>query len=451
MRKLTRRDFLKVGASTAIGLGASALFDGVSELSATPSTVHVITGDKFSELYEMSRQAAQAMGIHSGINLSGSRVFIKPNLVCFGQGFYTPFLGDCPKAEILVALAEQCLLAGADKVTIGDASHMVSWNWEKVHFFPGNRIFDSTNIKEAASHLSLAFPTQEIALSCLHEADEWEYIPSSSEHPIMAPGLQIARSFYDSDVMISVGAIKTHQWADISCAMKNLVGTIPAHPPYGFPTNVFMQRPFVHAAYANTTAAGFEKAGIEACFTDILKWRKDAGKQDFAILDCTRGVEGMGPRSLPVGLGTTINIKNRSPIGKYFLLASNDITAVDATAVRIMNQSVDNIRTLLMAQHLGLGEIHNIDVQGDASLDELIISDWRPAILQVDEWGLALSAAPSPEELHTAQQSKIINTVAGITVPAALTAGLRSCHRRKPKCPGENPSPENPSDKHEEK
>ena len=71
-----------------------------------------------------------------------------------------------------------------------------------------NTVFDTTNIQDAVSHLQAAFPTQTIELSCLHEVDEWKYIPSSSTVKLMAPGLKVAKSFYEADHMITIPVLK---------------------------------------------------------------------------------------------------------------------------------------------------------------------------------------------------------------------------------------------------
>lgn len=435
MGKCTRRDFLKASAGTAAALGASQVLGGVPRLSAqAPSTVHVALGDELSELYRMACDAAQAVGIGSGpVNMSGTRVFIKMNMVCMGQGTFVPHYGDTTKAEVALGVAEQCLRAGADKVTIGDASHAVTWDWSTVGYFSGNTVFDTTNMLDAVAQLQLDFPNQEIELTCLHEVNEWEFIPSTSTEELMAPGIKLGKAVADADHLITISPLKTHQWADISCSMKNLVGTICAFPPYGnFPGPTFLQRDNVHRAYANITSGGIPQAGIEALFTDIIKWRKDQGKQDFAFNECSVGVEGNGPRPFPAGFGKIIDIKARSNIGRYYILAGNDIPAVDATAIRIMGQDVETIRQLVIARALRLGEITNIDLMG-ASINDLLIPDFLAA-KQVDEWGLASTVPPALHGTHTQPRSKMVNTIAGLALPAVLIGGLHAWHQRKQSC-----------------
>jgi uncharacterized protein (DUF362 family) len=432
MGKFTRRDFLKASAGTCAALGTSQILSCIPKVAT--STVYVEFGNQLSDLYQMAGNAAHAIGIGSGgVNMSGTTVFIKPNLICMGQTDFTPKLGDVTKAEVIIGIAEQCLKSGADKVTIGDGAHGLSWDWSTIGFLNGNTVFDTTNIQDAVSHLQAAFPTQTIELSCLHEVDEWKYIPSSSTVKLMAPGLKVAKSFYEADHMITIPVLKNHQWADISCAMKNLFGVVTAKPPYGsVPGPTWMMRDSVHSSYANTTSGGEQQAGIEAAFIDILKWRKDAGKQDFAIMDCSIGVEGNGPRASPFGLGKAIDIKARSNIERYFLLASDDIVAVDATSSRIMGHKVTDIRQLRMADYLQLGEITDIDLTG-ALLGELSIPDWITA-KQVEEWGVASTVPAAFHGTNMRQRSQMVNTMAGLGLPVSMIGGLRAWHQRKKTC-----------------
>ena len=317
---------------------------------STQATVHTVLGDGPSDLYGMGRRAAEALGLHAGSDLSGKAVFIKPNLVAFGLGLPSdPLTGEWTKAEILVGILEQCLEAGAARITIGDGAQGIYWDWNSVFFFQGNRLLGGTNLKEAVESLKTRFPLQEIELLCLNAVNEWEHIPSSSDHEMMVSGLKIARSFYEADHVISVPVLKTHTLADLTCAMKNYVGVTPALPPYG---NTVV-RNGMHGAYVNARSAGFRDAGIAACFTDIVKWRKQAGRQDYAIVDGSIGIEADGPTVMTGG--KTIDIAQRSRAGKYFLIASDDLPAADATAARVMGMDVGNVKQLRMASSIGAG------------------------------------------------------------------------------------------------
>jgi uncharacterized protein (DUF362 family) len=435
MPGLTRREFVKLGSGACLAIGAPSILGcgGDEEpiiASAEPheATVHAILGDGLGDLYRMGGDAAQALGINAGRKLSGARVFIKPNLFISGMGFdaYMPETGMYTKSEILVGIAEQCLLAGADKVTIGEGAHGRSWEWTEMKFFEGNTVLQKRNLAEAVERLRATHPGQEVELLCLNAADEWEHIPSCSDHEIMQEGLMIARSYWEADHAISVPVMKTHMWSDVTCSMKNLVGVTPLKPPYATTS----MRDRVHTAYASAKSGGFEKTGIAGCFTDICKWRKEARKEDFAIIDCSIGIEGNGPMLTPRA-PNVVDTKERTPVGKYFLLASNDLAAADATAVRIMSRNVDDVKQLVLASRLGLGEIRNVGISG-STLDQLQISDFKWPETSVSEWGVAESPLPLSEESSGNAASRAINTLGGISIPAGMICFLRNMARGEP-------------------
>ena len=218
----------------------------------------------------------------------------------------------------------------------------------------------------------------------------------------------IARSYWEADHAISVPVMKTHRWSDVTCSMKNLVGVTPLKPPYG--TSYLRDR--VHAAYAHAGSGGFENAGIAGCFTDICRWRKEAGKEDFAIIDCSIGIEGNGPMLTPEA-PNVVDTKERSPMGKYFLLASNDLAAADATVVRVMGRDAKEVKQLVMASRLGIGEIEEVDIIG-ATLDQLRIPDFKWVEAPVPEWGVEESPLPSLPESSVLASSRIFQ--AGVVI-----------------------------------
>jgi uncharacterized protein (DUF362 family) len=259
------------------GLQGCADDDEKGLAGSAQATVYTVLGDGPSDLYRMGRQAAELLGVHAGDDLSGKAVFIKPNFVVFGSGMpVDPSTGEWTKAEIVVGVAEQCLEAGADKVTIGDGSQGVEWDWNSAVFFKGNTVFGQRNLKQAVDSLKARFPHQHVELLCLNGVNEWENIPSSSDHEMMLSGLKIARSFFEADHVISVPVLKTHALADMTCSMKNYVGVTPSLPPYGKYGDALI-RSELHKAYAKATSGGIEEAGIAACFTDIVRWRMQTG------------------------------------------------------------------------------------------------------------------------------------------------------------------------------
>jgi uncharacterized protein (DUF362 family) len=433
MSPFTRRQFLKASAGTWLSLGTPLLVQGCGgddekDRQAVPSaraTVNAVLGDGPSDLYRMGRRAAELLGLHAGGGLSGKTVFIKPNFVVLGAGSpVDPETGEWTKAEIVVGIAEQCLEAGAGKVSIGDGAQGVDWDWRSLVFFQGNTVFEKTNLKDAVDSLRAGYPHQRIELLCLNEVNEWGHIPSSSRHEMMEPGLKIARSFYEADHVISVPVLKTHSLADMTCSMKNYVGVTPSLPPYGIYGQGLI-RSELHKAYANAASGGIDRAGIEACFTDIVRWRRGAGKKDLAIVDCSIGIEGDGPTLVTGGL--TMDVRKRVPAGSFFLLASDDLAAADAIAATVMGLDTAHLKQLRLAERLGIGETRSIRLVGDATLDRLRIRDLVKAT-QFDEWGVASTLPQSWAGSSRRKENQIANAVGAFGLAAGSIVLYRHLH-----------------------
>ena len=188
----------------------------------------------------------------------------------------------------------------------------------------------------------------------------------------------IAKSFYEADHVISLAVPKSHVYSMMTGAIKNYFGVVPS-VHLGMPGGT--GRIIAHAIYYYATCGGVPNIGVTGAYMDIVKWRLDQGKEDFAILDCSLGIESDGPNPPPTNNGTTIDHKQRNKIGKYYLLASDDLIAADSIAAQIMNFPFETVKQFAVAENLGLGVIHNIRLNG-ASLEDLVVSDWiKPKLI----------------------------------------------------------------------
>jgi len=399
--RLNRRDFLRICVSAGTAVAASQILPGCGDKNPTkPQAANTQTSRiaciRGTDLYEMARQVLEAVGgIEAFVN-PGETVFIKPNFMAVGM-FENPFAtGWSTKPEILIAVAEECLKAGASEVIIGDGAQVRSWSWQNLTTLDG-----STNLAEAAQNLSLAYG-KPVRLACLEvDTPEWVEIDSSVEIEPGRKKIAVSSFFYHADRVISVPVLRTHPWTQLTLSMKNLLGVTPLGR-YGS----FIMRNKLHEAYANS-------GGIEQCFIDILKVRKP----DLAILDASIGVEG---------LMYTVNMKDR--LGDWFLLAGADLVALDATAARIVNHDVEDVKQLGMASEQGLGRVleEHIDVIGE-SLDEMRMA-WLRAP-HVEEWGAAPGdeIASSGPESH--RRSAIINHLIPFFLPMGTCLFLKHTHR----------------------
>jgi uncharacterized protein (DUF362 family) len=392
--KISRREFLQLSAGSCLAMSMPPLMgcagddddDDDNDTAGAPdphdheapeqvvggrTMVHVVTGDSLSEIFGMARESMVHLGITKN-SLRGAKVFIKPNFVSLGLGD-RGFLGDggeCTKADIVAAVAEQCLEAGARHVVIGEGGQGKRWDWNTVTFLPGNTFHGARNLAEARDYLNTKYGDNRVRLVCLNLYDKWKLVPSCSDDPALAEGLPVARDWYDADHVISLPVIKSHIFADFTACLKNYVGIVPI---YG-PTGCGFVRQKMHAAYAHATCAGVPDVGVAGAFLDAQSYRVSEGKVDFGIVDCTIGVESSGPHLEPMNGGLTIDLKARTPMGKYFMLAGQDLAATDYVASKVMN--FGPLKQLIVAKRLGLSTFENIMLSG-ANLDDLVITDWK--------------------------------------------------------------------------
>lgn len=355
MRGMTRRRLLKSAANGTLAFGASQLFPGCgfpeapSAPTDKPARVAAIRG---TDLHVMTREALAVFGGAEAIINPGDTVFIKANFCTAGflavDGVAN---GSCTKPEIVVAVAEECLRAGAGKVIIGDGAQAITFSWEELHTLDG-----STNLAREADRLNTKYPGK-LELACLAaDSPAWDPVPS----PYTGLGqIYVSSLVSRADKVISVPVLKSHMMTRVTASLKNLVG-VTSIDDYGFGTPSRMK---LHNAIG----------GIEQCFLDIAS----AIEPDFAIIDASVCGEGTGPMIIPGIIGRTVNMRDR--LGDWLLLASDDLVAADATATRVISHSTNKVKHLTMAYDQGLGQIDEslIEIVG-ANLGELRV-EWQPA------------------------------------------------------------------------
>jgi uncharacterized protein (DUF362 family) len=353
--EISRRDFVRASALAAGGAVAGACLGSTTGPSATTAQVAAVRG---TNLGTMTRDVLDALGGIQTVVHEGETVFIKPNMVSLpAAGWSNVFAaGECTKPEILIAVAEACLEAGAAEVTIGDGSHQPSLNWEHATTLDGSK-----NLAGEAARLSSAYGRPVRVASLEVDSPAWVEVPSGTYLGTIAVSSLVARA----DRVISVPVAKTHSWAQLTLSLKNFIGVTPLER-YGDIPNGIMDRGVVldHSS----------PRAIAAIYLDIVQ----GVQPDLAIVDFSIGVEGDGP-NLHHG-GRTVDMRDR--LGSWLLLASTDLVATDATAARIMSHDPARMAQLAMGYEMGMGEIHEdrIGLLGER-LDDLRVS-WSAADLR---------------------------------------------------------------------
>jgi uncharacterized protein (DUF362 family)/Pyruvate/2-oxoacid:ferredoxin oxidoreductase delta subunit len=162
----------------------------------------------------------------------------------------------------------------------------------------------------------------------------------------------ISKDFFDVDIIISLPRLKTHSLTYMTCAVKNLFGSIPG---------MIKARSHMRAK----TTEEFAHFLLDL-YSSIL-YGFDKPKQIIHIADAVIGMEGEGPgtKGKPKEIGA--------------IICGTDAIAVDFIGANLVCLDVNKINTIIAGEERNLGKasFQDIDLVGD-SIDTLKIEDFEP-------------------------------------------------------------------------
>jgi uncharacterized protein (DUF362 family) len=242
-----------------------------------------------------------------GVDVRGKRVLLKPNLVEYRAG--SP-INTHPSVIVGATIAMR--RAGAIEVAVGEG--------------PGHQ--RDIEYLLTATGLSDHLREHRIRFVDLNTDDvEWRQLASNFSG---MGRIALPASVLRADLVVSMPKLKTHHWAGMTCAMKNLFGVVPG-AVYGWPKNVLHQH------------------GINNCIVDLVATVRPA----LTIVDGIVGMEGDGPiMGLPRAFGV--------------LAMSHDLVAADATCARVLGFDAARLSYVEAAgRFLGNLDEQRIDHRGE--------------------------------------------------------------------------------------
>ena len=303
---LTRREFLAALPLTAAAASACrpAPYDRASFVVPSRSDVALIAAPDYG--------AGVVDAITRGIELlrpavKGRRVLLKPNLVEYESG---TMINTHP--VVIAGAIDGFRRAGAREVVVGEG--------------PGHR--RDTEYLLAASGLGDYLRELRVPFVDLNVDDVRPVALKSrfTERDTLFLPVELLKS----DIVVSMAKLKTHHWAGMTAAMKNLFGLVPG-AVYGWPKNLL------------------HFCGIDASILDI----NATVRPGFAIVDAVVAMEGDGPI-----MGTP------RPCG--FLAMGTDPVAVDATCARVIGLEPGKLPYIRHAsRYLGNAAVHRITQRGE--------------------------------------------------------------------------------------
>ncbi len=148
------------------------------------------------------------------------------------------------------------------------------------------------------------------------------------------------------DAIINISKLKSHAMMGMSCAVKNMFGTIPG-----------ATKPEYHMHFPE-----------EMAFANVMVDLNEFFKPALYVVDAIDGMEGNGPTA-----------GEKRHIGA--ILASKKPYALDMLCADIVNMGINDCQTLKAAYERGLGpqKVSEVTVVGDTTADLLRVSDFKRA------------------------------------------------------------------------
>lgn len=293
-REISRRDFLKIGASLVISLALPVKLFGDESNKISGPLIAVARGEKS----KLVRAAVDALGGIEKFIKPQDRVLIKPNISFSANAE----CGATTSSGIIKQVVELCLEARASKVTIID--------------YPlanPELCIEKSGVKEAlidASRVNL------LMLSKERQFIEVE-VPGGKE----LKTVKIAKELQKVDKFINLPTAKSHSATGVSLGIKNLMGLIW--------NRSYLHRVDLHRAIAELGT--------------VLK-------PDITIVDATRVLTSGGPG----GPGKTV-IFNTTIAGVDVVAVDSYTVGISQWYNKSFTGK--NVKHIVYAHELGLGEI----------------------------------------------------------------------------------------------
>jgi uncharacterized protein (DUF362 family) len=286
-----RRKFLKAGAAASIAAAAAYSYLHVDEAEAR---VGIYRARSYSEpLADMLRRGLLQFP-HIVERARAGRVVLKPNLVEYHDGLSV----NTHPAMVAAAIAA-FRSVGARSVVVAEG--------------PGH--CRDTELLLERSDLEHALTSERCGFVDLN-LDSARAVRLPANYTWLDQ-IEFGGTLLGASLIVSMPKLKTHHWAGVTLSLKNMFGTVPG-ARYGWPKNILHWR------------------GIENSIVDI----NTSLKPHFAIIDGIHGMEGDGPL-----LGQTVE--------SGVILMGDNLTAVDATATRVMGMYPQKIKYMQMMRRHG--------------------------------------------------------------------------------------------------
>jgi uncharacterized protein (DUF362 family) len=293
---MKRREFLKNGVGAGLAAGAAITFGGVGKLLAHttlfPELPYDLVAVKGGEPDAMFDKAIASLGGIKNFVKQGQTVVVKPNI-----GWdVSPERAGNTNPLLVKRIIQHCLDAGAKTVYVFDNT---CDKWDQCYSNSGIR----QAVDDAGGKL---VPGNQESYYQPVEVKQGKSLKSAKVHELIL----------ESDVFINVPILKHHSSANLTIAMKNLMGVV-------------WDRMYWH------------RNNLQQCIADYATFRKP----DLNIVDAYRVLLQNGPRGV-----STADVSLQKQ-----LLVSPDIVAIDTAAAKLFGKEPNDIGHIRIAGEMGVG------------------------------------------------------------------------------------------------
>lgn len=292
---MKRRDFLKRGVTVGFVAGTAFTINPYKNVFGAPSNpleeydMVFIRGGEAETMFD---RAMEEFGGMRRIVKAGQTVVIKPNI-----GWdTTPEKGACTNPFLVKRIVEHCLSVGAKEVKVFDNTCN---QWEKCYTNSGI----AKAVKDAGGMM-------------VGGNSEKYYQQVSVPGGKKLKDAKVHELILGSDVFINVPVLKNHGGANLTIAMKNLMGIV-------------WDRRFWHAN------------DLHQCIADFAPYRKP----DLNIVDAYRVMKRNGPRG--VSVEDVVLMKSQ--------IIAKDMVAIDTAATKLFGLQPSAVDYIGHASAAGVG------------------------------------------------------------------------------------------------
>ncbi len=302
---MKRRDFFKKSIGAGLAAGTAVTFGNIPKIFAHQSDGSGLPYDlvavRNGEPEIMFDKAIESLGGMKSFVNQGQKVVIKPNI-----GWdVSPERAGNTNPKLIKRITEHCFNAGAKEVYVFDNT---CDEWNKCY---------STSMIEPMA--------KEAGAKVVPGNSESYYQSVELEKGVSLKTTKVHELILESDVFINVPVLKHHSSADLSIAMKNLMGVV-------------WDRMWWH------------RNDLHQCIADYCTHRPP----DLNVIDAYRVMMKNGPRGVSVNDVTVYKSQIISP----------DIVAADAAATKLFGSEPEDVGYITHAADLGVGtyNLENLNI-----------------------------------------------------------------------------------------